>query len=364
MQKEISLAELISGSALPVTRLGRGYSFAHHGEILQGVFEETGGSLRRGLITLVSNMFESEAIFYADSNNGVRIEPHWKGKARLAAELTLRVIGGQCKGGRLVMSSNIPPSWGFGSSTCDVTAATKAVADAFNMTLPCKVVAGLVVKAEIASDPIMFDDRAVLFGQRDGVILEDFSGTLPPLEVVGFNTDPEGVETLAFPPARYTWWEVEAFRPLLGLVRQAVFTQDAKMVGQVATASAQINQRHLPKPQFDKCLKLAERVEALGVQVAHSGTLVGLLFDPDDPALTDRVREAQMLLGELRGGPIWHFRSASEYLSIPSAEMIEKHAYHISPVRQDADTGFELGIDEPQICTEQISSDALALKVG
>jgi len=138
------------------------------------------------------------------------------------------------------------------------------------------------------------------------------------------------------------------------------------MVGRAATASAQINQRHLPKPQFDKCLKLAERVEALGVQVAHSGTLVGLLFDPDDPALNERVREAQTLLGELRGGPIWHFRSASEYLSIPSAEMIDKHAYHISPVRQDADCGFELAIDETQrrICTEQISSDALALKVG
>jgi uncharacterized protein involved in propanediol utilization len=333
MQKESSLSEPGAGSPLSIPRLGRGYSFAHHGEILQGVFEETGGSLRRGLVTLTSNMFESEAIFYPDSSNAVRIEPHWKGKARLAAELTLALIGGPCKGGRLVMSSNIPPSWGFGSSTCDATAATKAVADALNVTLPCKVVAGLVVKAEVASDPIMFDDRAVLFGQRDGVILEDFSGTLPPLEVLGFNTDPRGVETLAFPPARYTWWEVEAFRPLLGLVRQAVFTQDARLVGRAATASAQINQRHLPKPQFDLCRKLAEKVGALGVQVAHSGTLVGLLFDPEDEALNGRVKEARALISELRGGPIWRFRSASEYLSIPSAEMTDKHAYQISPAQ-------------------------------
>lgn len=331
MQKDLTFSESGSGSPVSIPRLGRGYSFAHHGEILQGVFEETGGSLRRGLVTLTSNMFESEAIFYPDSGSVVRIEPHWKDKARLAAELTLALLGTSCKGGRLVMSSNIPPSWGFGSSTCDVTAATKAVADALNVTLPCKVIAGLVVKAEIASDPIMFDDRAVLFGQRDGVIIEDFSGTLPPLEVVGFNTDPQGVETLAFPPARYTWWEVEAFRPLLGLLRQAVFTQDARLVGRAATASAQINQRHLPKPQFALCCKLAEKVGALGVQVAHSGTLVGLLFDPEDEALNGRVREAQALLSELRGGPIWRFRSASEYPSIPSAQMIDKHAYHISP---------------------------------
>lgn len=334
MHKELSFSETGSVSPLSIPRLGRGYSFAHHGEILQGVFEVEGGGLRRGLVTLVSDMFESEAIFYPDSSNSVRIEPHWKGKACLAAELTLALIGSSCKGGRLVMSSNIPPSWGFGSSTCDVTAATKAVADALNVTLPCKVVARLVVQAEIASDPIMFDDRAVLFGQRDGVILEDFSGTLPPLEVVGFNTDPQGVETLAFPPARYTWWEVEAFRPLLGLVRQAVLTQDARLLGLAATASAQINQRHLPKPQFDRCRKLAERVGALGVQVAHSGTLVGLLFDPEDEALNGRVREAQALLSEMRGGPIWHFRSASEYLSIPSAEMRDEHAYQIPPAQQ------------------------------
>jgi uncharacterized protein involved in propanediol utilization len=55
------------------------------------------------------------------------------------------------------------------------------------------------------------------------------------------------------------------------------------MLGRVATISASISQRHLPKPHWDNVLQLAEEHGALGVQVAHSGTLFGILLDPERP---------------------------------------------------------------------------------
>jgi uncharacterized protein involved in propanediol utilization len=140
---------------------------------------------------------------------------------------------------------------------------------------------------------------------------------LPALEVLGFNTDPHGVDTLTFPPARYTWWEIEAFRPLVGLIRRAAYSQDPALVGQAASASARINQRHLPKPRFDQLEAVVEAVGALGLQVAHSGTLVGLLFDPADPLLDERINEAQALLAEMTFDTTWRFTSDSDYAPPP-----------------------------------------------
>src|SRR6185295_10062531 len=107
---------------------------------------------------------------------------------------------------------------------------------------PGHCIADLAVRAEIASDPLMFGDRVVLFAHREGHIIEDLGDCLPPLEVVGFNTDPHGngINTLAYKPARYSWWDIEAFRAIIGLMRRAVQTQSSQLVGRVASASARI----------------------------------------------------------------------------------------------------------------------------
>lgn len=297
-------------------RVGRGSAIAHHGEILQGVFQEPGGRLRRGLVSLRCGLFGSEATFEPASNGAVHVGPPWKIKARQAVQLTLASLDAADMGGYLHIRSNIAPGWGLGSSTSDVTAAIRAVARALNVKLSREVIAKLAVKSEIASDPIMYGDRAVLFAHREGMVIEDLGGALPPLRVVGCNTDPTGagINTLRYAPARYTWWEIEAFRPLLGLLRQAVHTQNARLVGQVASASARLNQQFLPKPRFDRLEQLAETVGALGLQVAHSGTVIGWLFDPADLCVQERIQETQARLAEMGFDPVWEFCTQHEEL--------------------------------------------------
>lgn len=290
---------------------GHGAATAHHGEILQGMFAGPEGHPRRGLVTLPCAIFGSQAAFDPAPGAVVAVEPGWKHKARLAVELALasRDLAGW--GGRLTIRSNIPPQWGFGSSTCDITAALRALADAFQLDLPPATIAAIAVRAEMASDSIMFEDRAVLFAQRDGVVLEEFGGPLPALDVVGFNTDPAGagVDTLNIAPAAYSYREVEAFRPLIGLLRRAIYAQDPRLVARVASASARINQRHLPKPQFERLEQLVESTGALGLQVAHSGTIAGIVFDPADGDGKRKIRRAQALIAELGFGSSWHFRT-------------------------------------------------------
>lgn len=290
---------------------GYGRATAHHGEILQGVFEQPDGSLHRALVTLPCDLFGSEATFEPSPDAPLAVEPIWKCKARQAAELALEACGLAEWGGRLTIRSNVPLGWGLGSSTCDVTASIRAIADAFDLDLAPKQIAAIAVQAEQASDSIMFSDAAVLFAHRDGIVLESFDQPLPPLDIVGFNADAAGagIDTLEFAPAQYSTWDVEAFRPLVGLLRRAIYDQDPRLVGRVASASARINQRYLPKPQFDRFEAAVEATDAVGFQVSHSGTIVGLIFDPRDDDTHRNVLAAQALIAEMGFGASWHIQT-------------------------------------------------------
>ena len=284
--------------------LGNGCAMAHHGELLQGMFVGPTDRPMRGLVTLPCQLYRSEAVF-RPGGDGVRVQPEWKWKARHAAELTLAHIGADM-GGELQLTSTIPIGWGMGSSTSDVIAAITATADGFGVQLPRVEVARLAVTAETASDSIMFGDHALLFAQRDALIIEDFGTPFPVFEVLGFSTG-SGVDTLEFTPAVYDDRDIERFEELRVLLREGMKDHDPGLVGYVATASSRINQRYLPKPEFDRLLLLADTCGAVGVQVAHSGSVVGVLFNGDDIEVESRVEKAVAALGELGFGPTWRF---------------------------------------------------------
>lgn len=276
-------------------RVGVGRAPAHHGELLQGVFDDRAGRPRRGLVTLPCPPRGSRAEFHpSDSHWGIVGTPD-RTLVRRAAILALATFSGApepAKGGTIEIVSDIPHGIGMGSSTADVAATLRAVADYHGMVLPGEEVGRLAVLAECASDSIMIDDQVVLFGHRDGVVLESLGHRLPPMVVVGCDTAPGsgGVKTLGHRPADYDDRELGMFQVLRAALRRAVATGDVPLLGRVATASARINQRYLPKPVLDDLIEVGRRHGAHGVQVAHSGTVAGLIFDARTTRLAETVR--------------------------------------------------------------------------
>ncbi len=263
----------------PQQQSGAATAIAHHGELVQGVFEDDGGRLHRALVTLPLTKLHSDATFTRTEPSALTTNPACKSKAAAAARLVLKHLGTN-QGGILSIRSNIPIGHGYGSSTADVVAAIRAVAAAHDVHLSPSRVGFLAVAAEQASDAIAFDDQTVLFAQREGQVLEDFGGSLPPLLVVGFKANGGmPIDTLRLPPARYNSAEIQQFRVVRALVSRAVRYQDPYCAGRAATVSAQISQQHLPKHDFKRVIEIAEEAGACGVQVAHSGSLIGILFD-------------------------------------------------------------------------------------
>ncbi|WP_105386509.1 GHMP family kinase ATP-binding protein [Neorhizobium alkalisoli] len=303
----LSARGVIASIASEEKSIGTHSAMAHCGEILQGVFFDKTGHLHRGLITLPCPSLSTTADF-EPAGEKISVFPPSKTKAAAAARRTLAHLGLDGYGGKLTLSSNIPIGLGMGSSTSDIVSTINAVANAFRKRLSPETVAKLSVESEVASDSIMFTETIVLFAQREGVVLEHVGAQLPPLSIVCVNTAPaQTVDTVSFPPARYTAWEMEAFRSLLAMARKAILTGDASLIGRVASASARINQRFLPKPMFSEIERIAADTGAVGIQVAHSGTVAGLMFDAQNPNVEELVHRASGALAKIDMPPFMQF---------------------------------------------------------
>jgi uncharacterized protein involved in propanediol utilization len=287
-----------------------GVSCSHHGELLQGEFRKKDKSSVRALITLPSPIHSTKATFIPDHSAIVR-GPLGKIKAARAVEFTLRQLGLHSIGGVLELSSNIKIGEGCGSSASDVTASILAVCNFANTKLTPTQIGQIAIKAETAYDPVIFGERALLWAQREGMIVEDFGESLPALAVLGCSLG-VSVDTLAFKMPRYSPYEHELFEYLRTAFRRAVQDKNLYLLGRVATISAEINQNYLPKSHFEAIKKIAESVGALGIQVSHTGSIVGILFDPNEQFFGCKVRKAKLYLASLGVQETWLFHTDNE----------------------------------------------------
>ncbi len=199
-------------------------------------------------------------------------------KAIAAVKKTLSFLGQPNLGGKLTIQSSLPISKGMASSTADVVAAIEATSLALERKLSKKQVAELALSVE-PTDGSLFPG-IVLFDHRQGNIYEPL-GSPPPIDIVVLDFGGK-VDTVAF-----NHHDISAvsrklepqIAEALNLVHYGIATGNPQLVGQGATISARANQQILFKPQLEHVISLASEAGAVGVNVAHSRTVIGVLLD-------------------------------------------------------------------------------------
>ncbi|MEM5461944.1 GHMP kinase [Paraburkholderia phytofirmans] len=278
---------------------GLGGAIGHHGELLQGVFEGDGGSLHRGLVSLPCRHLVSKARFVANGHVGVSVMPQRCEKARRAAELALDRFSPARANGQLTIETNIPIGRGMGSSTADVLSSILAVFDYLQIQPKFEWVMQIAVNAETACDSTLFSPAVTLFAQREGFVIEAFRNSLPRIDLISIDTvAAEDVNTVELKPAAYNQIEIETFRSLRAGLRNAIEMSDIYLLGRVATASTRINNRFLENPDLDRIEAIGARRGAVGLQASHSGTVLGLMFDPSSVETPDNMGMALHELSE------------------------------------------------------------------
>ncbi|MFA5536965.1 MAG: GHMP kinase, partial [Bacillota bacterium] len=241
------------------------------GELVEGAIGES-----TFLITCPIDM--GSTIEISQSGEGF---PKEFSKTAKGIELVASKLGLPLQDLSFTRDSLLPPGKGMASSTADIAAALLATARLGGKELTAEELATLSLSIE-PSDGIMFEG-VVLFDYKEGKWFEEL-GEAPPLNILV--VDPSGVvDTINF-------YQGERFKECnlrkekrvkiaLRLVKEGLREGDIEKIGRGVTESALANQELLPKPDLPKVLEWAKEVKALGVNVAHSGTVMGILLAED-----------------------------------------------------------------------------------
>lgn len=184
---------------------------------------------------------------------------------------------------RVQLSSSLPRGKGLASSTADLCAAIAAFAGQEGIDLSDTEIARLLCEVE-PSDCTHFPGVARV-NHLTGELLE-FFGAPRRLHVLVVDCGGE-VDTVSFDRehARAVYrQEQDLLRQALCMLQGGLVHGDNRMIARAATQSARISQQILPKPQFDALLACTLKHGALGVNCAHSGSVLGVLFEECDHA--------------------------------------------------------------------------------
>ncbi|MCE1254351.1 MAG: hypothetical protein LWX83_12490 [Anaerolineae bacterium] len=251
------------------------------GELVQGTLD--------GLPCLVSCPIR----FYNSVTLTLREQPGWlvpaqAVKAAEALVLGLKRWGAPAPGGLLTLKSNLPAGRGYASSTADIGATLFALAALCGRELDSYEAIRLSTSIE-PSDSSFFEGLCLLEYRQASLIKQ--LGPAPALPILVF--DPGGcVDTIIFNRENHhqaLQKLAPQHRSMFDIFEKSLINQDWSALGEAATLSARLHQAILFNPLLDKIQNLGADLHALGVCRAHSGTLLGLIFDPNRQDMADSL---------------------------------------------------------------------------
>ncbi|MEG6585509.1 GHMP family kinase ATP-binding protein [Dendrosporobacter sp. 1207_IL3150] len=240
------------------------------GELVQGTI---GGN--NFLITCPINIYSKAIVTPSCSSQHLDAGE----KTKLAVKKTLKYLNISNVNFQITVTSNLPQGKGMASSSADISAASQAVAISFGKTLTPDEIARIAISIE-PTDGIFFPG-IVMFDHVLGYNTSSL-GNPPAITIAVFDGGGE-VDTLYFNRrkdlVKLNTEKEHQVQQALSLVKRGLSKSDAYLIAKGATMSALANQTILYKPYLEKIIKISDRYGAIGVNVAHSGTVVGVMFN-------------------------------------------------------------------------------------
>lgn len=160
-------------------------------------------------------------------------------------------------------------------------------------------------------------------------MLESWGDWYPAFTIFSCRLADEGarIDTLALSPV-YSEEEADQFEDIVRPARTGFRRRDPALIAAAATRSAILNQSCVPLPRFAALERLARDVGALGVQIARSGVVGGVLLDGTDSKLEDKIALFAAGWRRVDGGDLDLLNS--------SGEVVAGHASVVASFRNSA----------------------------
>lgn len=205
-------------------------------------------------------------------------------KTMEAVRRTLEALGTSPAGITVRVESELPAGKGMASSSADISAACMAAALAGGREIDaatiCDIALGIEPTDGIFMPGIMMIDHVAGKIRR-------FLGDPPAMQIAVFDAGGE-VDTVSFNRrgdlAELNLRKEPAVREALEMVERGIRRGDSALVGAGATLSARANQTILFKHSLERIIDISRSFGAAGVNAAHSGTVLGVMFGTEDGA--------------------------------------------------------------------------------
>lgn len=243
------------------------------GEFIQGSIDG-----QRFLVTCPINRFSyaMSSVTHPLRFSNLSLQP----KALKAMKI-VKALRGNKEDLSIFLRSDILQGKGMASSSADISVVAMATALATGTPLELKELEKIALSIE-PSDAAFYPG-IVQFDYIHGTV-STLLGTCPPLKVLIYD---EGgiIDTLEFNKRKDLPQLISEKESLieeaLAIFKQGLRYHDISLIGQAATISAFGNQRILPKPSLYKFHEIGQFYNSVGTIIAHSGTIMGLLFPSD-----------------------------------------------------------------------------------
>ncbi|MDU4878923.1 MAG: cobalamin biosynthesis protein [Clostridioides difficile] len=259
------------------------------GEFVQGIIDDE-EYLCSYAIDMYSKVYIEEKL--VDINLG-------RYKSRLAIEKVFEKFNlpkKYTKNISLNINSKIPVGKGMASSTADIGATIRATLSLIDKDLSSEEISKLA--AEIEPTDSIFIDKNSIFNPLNGTVIK-YLGNLTNAKVVILEPN-KVLDTMKIRLRQdYNKLKVEnkeVIKKSFALLEEGLKKNNLSLVGEACTLSSLANENIEKKEYLNEIKKISKKYGAYGVNIAHSGTVVGILIDKymNDKKMIDALCESNI----------------------------------------------------------------------
>ncbi|AUA38684.1 cobalamin biosynthesis L-threonine PduX-like kinase [Clostridioides difficile] len=259
------------------------------GEFVQGIIDDE-EYLCSYAIDMYSEVYIEEKL--VDINLG-------RYKSRLAIEKVFEKFNlpkKYTKNISLNINSKIPVGKGMASSTADIGATIKATLSLIDKDLSSEEISKLA--AEIEPTDSIFIDKNSIFNPLNGTVIK-YLGNLTNAKVIILEPN-KVLDTMKIRLRQdYNKLKVEnkeVIKKSFALLEEGLKKNNLSLVGEACTLSSLANENIEKKEYLNEIIKISKKYGAYGVNIAHSGTVVGILIDKsmNDKKMIDTLCESNI----------------------------------------------------------------------
>jgi len=259
------------------------------GEFVQGVLDN-----EEYLSSYAINLFS-----VATLEEGKEVIHTGPKKSRRAMELVFEKFNipvDESKKISLNINSQIPIGKGMASSTADIGATINATLSMLGKTLTGEEISKLAVKIE-ATDSLLLN-RHSIFNPLTAEI-KKYMGGIDNVKVVILEPDDIlDTKSIRMTPnyRMYKMQNKEIIRESFSLLDEGLAKNDLSLVGKACTYSSLANENIHKKPFLKEIIEISDKFGCYGVNIAHSGTVIGILMDKemDDKRVIQYLRDVEI----------------------------------------------------------------------